>query len=101
MACCAFALFIVGQVLLAFDAVRRRLFGAPPERINPATAWRPGTAAAIALPAPRRPLRAAILSLAGIEIIAVIAVAAAGATLAPRAGEAWPVLCRAMRLAAP
>ncbi|HTO55635.1 MAG TPA: hypothetical protein VMR50_19790 [Myxococcota bacterium] len=60
MACCAFALFIVGQLLAAFDGVRRlvpfgllgrpRLLAEP----NPAAAWQLGMATVAAEPAHER-----------------------------------------------
>jgi len=57
MACCAFALFIVGQIVAAFATLRRAvpfgLLGRPSDEpgLNPAAAWRLD-AAAVALPAP-------------------------------------------------
>ncbi|MDJ0851759.1 MAG: hypothetical protein QNK04_25560 [Myxococcota bacterium] len=54
MACCAFALFLVGQALAFFAALRRRMPirrvgepGARP-RVNPATAWQLGQQPALA-----------------------------------------------------
>jgi hypothetical protein len=43
MPCCAFAAFIVGQILLGFDAVKRFVFGGSSDASapdNPATEWR-------------------------------------------------------------
>ena len=51
MPCCAFAAFILGQILIGFDAVKRFVFGrSTPTVINPATEWRLG-----APPVPSRP----------------------------------------------
>ena len=53
MPCCAFAVFLVGQIALALDRVRTRIFG---ERAqdgfapNLAVAWQPGMTAAAAVP---------------------------------------------------
>jgi hypothetical protein len=49
MACCAFAVFLLGQIALAFDGVRTFLFGAQDEtqtKPNAAVCWRPGMTAA-------------------------------------------------------
>jgi len=47
MPCCAFAAFILGQVLIGFDAVKRFVFGrTTPAVVNPATEWRLGAPAA-------------------------------------------------------
>lgn len=54
MACCAFAVFLLGQIALAFDGVRTFLFGASDEtraRPNAAVGWQFGMAAP--MPAPR------------------------------------------------
>ena len=54
MACCAFALFLVGQALAFFAALRRRVptrwLGEPDAgpRLNPATAWQLGQEPALA-----------------------------------------------------
>jgi hypothetical protein len=43
MPCCAFAAFILGQVLIGFDALKRFVFRRSEitvQPINPATAWR-------------------------------------------------------------
>src|SRR3546814_16257454 len=45
MACCAFAVFLLGQIALAFDGVRTFLFGASDEtraRPNAAVGWQFG-----------------------------------------------------------
>lgn len=50
MACCAFAVFLLGQIALAFDGVRTFLFGAPDEaqaKPNAAVCWQPGMATAV------------------------------------------------------
>ena len=53
MACCAFAVFLLSQLLLPLRWGRDRLFGAPLATANPSVIWSP---TAIAAPAPRRPL---------------------------------------------
>jgi hypothetical protein len=48
MACCAFAVFLLGQALFGLERVRELLFGpaaATPPRISRSAAWRPGAAA--------------------------------------------------------
>jgi hypothetical protein len=54
MPCCAFAAFILGQILIGFDALKRFVLGrsasATEIAVNPATEWRLGVAA-IAAPA--------------------------------------------------
>lgn len=68
MACCAFAAFLLMQLLAPFAWVRDRLFGAPGERVSAAVAWSPGGAAAMA------PVRCTwrwgrgLLLLAGVEL---------------------------------
>jgi len=52
MPCCAFAACIVGQLILAFGAVKRALFGADPDGIatrNAAVEWRLDSPAAPSL----------------------------------------------------
>src|SRR5215475_9106014 len=43
MPCCAFAAFILGQILIGLDAVKRFVLGrSTPIVVNPATEWRLG-----------------------------------------------------------
>ncbi len=55
MACCAAAAFFISQIVLAFESVRRRLFGARVREVerNHAVAWTLGTPA-VAQPRPKR-----------------------------------------------
>lgn len=49
MPCCAFAAFILGQILIGFDAVKRFVLGrSTPAVVNPATEWRLGAPTAVA-----------------------------------------------------
>ncbi len=53
MACCAFAVFLLGQIALAFDGVRTFLFGASDDaevRPNAAVDWQLGMAAQVHAP---------------------------------------------------
>lgn len=53
MPCCAFAVFLVGQIALALDRVRTRIFGeheAEGLRPNLSVAWQPGMATVAAAP---------------------------------------------------
>jgi hypothetical protein len=47
MPCCAFAAFILGQILIGFDAIKRFVLGrsasATDIAVNPATEWRLGS----------------------------------------------------------
>jgi hypothetical protein len=77
MPCCAFAAFILGQVLIGFHQVRRFFTGSAASAIefapNPATEWSPF---AIAAPATRSSSRgwnpSAIAALVAIEIVIAI-----------------------------
>jgi len=55
MACCAFAVFLLGQIAMGFDRVRVFVFGERAENLRPnlSVAWSP--AATAALQAPSRP----------------------------------------------
>jgi hypothetical protein len=76
MACCAFALFVLGQIAAMFAAFRRAvpfgLLGRPslePD-LNPATAWQLGaTAPAVAVRPRRRMAVRALVVAAGIELV--------------------------------
>ena len=86
MACCAAAAFFISQIVLAFGAVRRRLFGAAPhvERRNDAVAWTLGSAAPIA-PRPTRVARTRRLIVAAFVAEAVLVAGSAAAWTAYRA----------------
>ena len=45
MACCAFAVFLLSQLLLPLAKLREWLFGVPAAKADAAAAWRPGMAA--------------------------------------------------------
>ncbi|MCF8470818.1 MAG: hypothetical protein K9G30_08535 [Parvibaculum sp.] len=45
MACCAFAVFLLSQLLLPFTRLRGLLFGAPAPTPDDAAGWTPGMAA--------------------------------------------------------
>jgi hypothetical protein len=73
MACCAFALFILGQLAAGFEALRRAvpfgLLGRPSSQLslNPAAAWRLGEAPLEVEAPPARWLRTGrVLALAGL-----------------------------------
>lgn len=59
MACCAAAAFFISQIVLAFESVRRRLFGARVREVqsNDAVAWTPGSPAVVRTSRPRRTRR--------------------------------------------
>ena len=93
MACCAFAVFVLSQLLAPFVWVRRRLFG---ERVvpNTAVAWSLGDAAAVLEPTrestPRRAVPRARTLLYTAVAIELAFGAAALAYMAPvRSGDAW------------
>jgi hypothetical protein len=62
MLCCAFAAFILSQIVFAFDSVRERVLGVSPARDwrSGAAAWRPGDATPIAASAAPRARRLAL-----------------------------------------
>jgi hypothetical protein len=59
MACCAAAAFFISQIVLAFESVRRRLFGARVRDVqrNDAVSWTPGAPAVARTRRPRRTRR--------------------------------------------
>jgi hypothetical protein len=70
LACCAFAVFLLQQLLIPFAFLRDRLFGKPAARPNASVLWSPG--AVSAAPAMRRPaLRPALAIVLVLEILAV------------------------------
>jgi len=93
MACCAFAVFVLSQLLAPFVWLRRRLFG---DRVvpNAAVAWSLGdTGAAIestAASVSRRVLtRARTLLYAAVAIELALGAAALAYVAPARGGEAW------------
>jgi hypothetical protein len=82
LACCAFAVFLLNQLLMPFAILRERLWGKAPPRENAAVLWRP----APAVPAPRaRRLawRPALIAILALETLAA-AGSVAAATIAAR-----------------
>jgi hypothetical protein len=80
MACCAFAVYLLSQLLLPLRWFRDQIRGDRPVAVNAATAWSPGGAtlafvrSSPSRSADRRPLLAAIV---GIEAAALLIAAAA------------------------
>ena len=89
MACCAAAAFFISQIVLAFEGVRRRLFGARSvvETRNDAVAWTPG--ASSTAKARRRVFRPHRLLVAALVAEALLIAGTAGAWSTSRtsAGE--------------
>ena len=89
MACCAFAVFVLSQLLAPFVWVRRRLFG---ERTAPndAVAWSL-TDAAVATPAPSRRVSARVrrVLFAAVAVELAIGVAAFAYVAPASTGDAW------------
>lgn len=60
MPCCAFAAFILGQILIGFDAIKRFVLGRSASvadiAVNPATEWRLGAPRNVASSGRRYPL---------------------------------------------
>lgn len=79
MACCAFAIYMLSQLLLPLRWVRDRLFGAPATVASASVAWSPATVAAA--PARRR-VSPWLLAVAFAEL-AGLGVAATAASLSP------------------
>src|SRR5258707_15574978 len=86
LACCAFAVFLLNQLLLPFTFIRERVFGRGEARRNDAVAWTPGMAAATPDRRPGR-LRPAMALIVAVEVLA-IGGSVAAATLASRARTA-------------
>jgi len=83
LACCAFAVFLLHQLLAPLVFIKERLMGRAGLRRNDAVAWRPGVAVIVSSRG-RLALRPAAFALVAIEILAVGGSVAA-ATLAARA----------------
>jgi hypothetical protein len=73
--CCAFAAFIVGQILIGFDALKRRFFWTSTTAgvDNPATMWRLNAPAPTLAATPRRFNPRWIAAVALIELVLVAA----------------------------
>jgi hypothetical protein len=78
MACCAFALYLLTQLLQPLRWLRDRLFGAPAAIPSASVAWSPGAAL---VPAPVRRVRgkAVLLAIIAAELVGVGFAAAAPA----------------------
>ena len=107
MACCAFAVFLIGQALFALERFRDLIFGPPKQpRAHGAAAWRPG-AAAVAVPAtPWRwtlPSRRAVGAVVAFDLV-LLTLAAGGwsawSAMAPGRPSPWSVICRVPRIGA-
>jgi hypothetical protein len=89
-ACCAFAVFLLQQLLAPLFLLRERLFGKAPPRVNGSVLWAPGAVAApppVRLRAAGRPaFRPALVLVLALETLAVGGSVAA-ATLATRAAQ--------------
>lgn len=78
LACCAFAVFLLSQLLAPFAWVRDRLWGAPRAGPNTAVTWSPGDAAAPA----RRPFRLRAGPRRAIVLILLLETVAVGGSVA-------------------
>jgi len=87
LACCAFAVFLLQQLLAPFAWMARRLWGKPGARPNDVVAWRPGMGVTPTLPRRFR-CRPALALVFAFEAL-VIGGSVAAATLAAR-GHAPP-----------
>ena len=88
LACCAFAVFLLNQLLLPLTFVRDRLWGKAASRPNDPVLWSPG-APAPAAAARRLALRPALVAVLIIETLA-IGGGVAAATLAARSSLGSP-----------
>lgn len=76
MACCAFAVLLLSQLLLPFRAAGRFLGWTPRWRPDQGVMWRPGVSSAVG---PRRSWRRLTLGVAGVEAVALVLLAQGGA----------------------
>lgn len=74
MACCAFALYLLTQLLLPLRWLRDRLFGAPKQTMSASVAWAPGMP--VVPPARRSRTRPVLLAIIAAEVLGVAAYAA-------------------------
>ncbi|MEQ8266091.1 MAG: hypothetical protein RH982_02765 [Parvibaculum sp.] len=87
MACCAFAVLLLGQLLLPFRRFRGWLFGAPAARPDAAAGWTPGASPPPALPRARFALKRGFAVVAALELALLSGVALGGIALPASAGE--------------
>lgn len=116
MPCCAFAVFLVGQIALALDRVRTRIFGERATggfRPNQSVAWQPGMVAVAAAPSgnafraklerlmsPRMLMLAVTLEVT-VALVGVVGVAAATTGTSPAdLTQALSVICHGGHLTA-
>jgi len=85
LACCAFAVFLLQQLLMPIAILRERLFGKKAPRANTAVLWTPESAVA-APPWARTALRPTVVLVIVLEIFAVGGSVAA-ATLTTQSGR--------------
>jgi hypothetical protein len=80
LACCAFAVFLLNQLLLPLTFVRERLWGRGRPVANAAVVWRPGDPMAVRAVARRSAIapRPALILLVALETLAVGGSVAAG-----------------------
>jgi hypothetical protein len=92
MACCAFALFVLSQLLAPFVGPWRRLFGKAASTPNAVVGWSPSEAMAPAQSAPTRMrharARRGLYVLVGVELFVAVAAFDALMPAAPAADEA-------------
>jgi hypothetical protein len=83
MACCAFALYLLTQLLLPVRWLRDRLFGAPRQTASASVAWAPGMT--VATPARRSRMKPVLLAIIAAEVLGVAAYAAPATPVAEAA----------------
>lgn len=87
MACCAFAVLLLSQLLLPFQRLRSRFFGARDATPDAAAGWIAGTAPPLALPRRRFALKRGFAVAAALELALLSGVALGGIALPASAGE--------------
>lgn len=87
MACCAFAVLLLGQLLLPFRQLRGWLFGAPAARPDTAAGWTPGASPSLALPRTRFALKQSLAVAAALELALLSGVALGGMALPALGGH--------------
>ena len=85
MACCAFAVYLLSQLLFPLHWLRDRLFGVPPAIANVAVTWSPETPIVAESQWPRRWTPALLLLI--VAEVAGLGVAARATSMAPSAAQ--------------
>lgn len=105
MACCAFAVFLLSQLLLPFRRVRAALFGEPAGRVNASVAWSPGAALA-GKPVgelKKRTIGRRMAALAIIEVLMMTGAVSAGVFAPEPVSDGWAAIhlpiCRGLGIA--